>query len=63
MNRVQLRGEPLEGFCKKAKTTTNEYGLEDKRIFCYGWIDNLTGDYLDECRFCGAHVYNAKPLE
>lgn len=63
MNRAKLRGEPLEEFCKKAYTTTNEYGLDDKRIFCYGWLDSTSDEYLDECKICGALVNNAEPLE
>lgn len=63
MNRAKLRGEPLEEFCKKARRATNEYGLDDKRIFCYGLLDLATDDYLDECKICGAFVYNAEPLE
>ena len=62
-NRAKMRGEPLEEFCKKADTTTHEYGPDDHRIFCHGLIDPRDGYPCDECRNCGAYVGNARPLE
>ena len=58
-----LRGKPLELDCKSAKTTTGEFGNDDRRVFCYGIIDCETDEYLTKCKKCGAFEYNAKPLE
>lgn len=63
VSRAQLRGKPLHPLCKHAHTTTNEYGPEDKRIFCYGIRDLQIDDYLYMCYMCGAFVVNEKPPE
>ena len=56
MNRAELRGKKLEVFCKEAKTTTNEHGLNDNRVFCYGLNDSSTDSLIHECKDCKAHV-------
>ena len=63
LERQLLRGKPLDRDCISANTTTGEFGSDDKRVFCYGWIDAMTDEYLTKCKECGAFVYNAKPLE
>lgn len=63
VNRARLRGKPLDSDCKTAKTSTGEYGNDDRRVFCYGIIDSMNDEYLEKCKVCGAFVYNAKPLE
>lgn len=60
-NRAQLRGKPLDPWCKSARTTTNEYGLEDKRVFCLGRLDLMTEDPLEICVDCGAFIRNITP--
>lgn len=49
VSRAQLRGQPLDPVCKRAKTTSGEYGAEDKRVFCYGMGDD-NGFPLYMCR-------------
>ena len=63
VNRAILRGKPLDRDCRSANRSTGEYGDDDRRVFCYGWIDAMTDEYLTKCKECGAFVYNAKPLE
>ena len=63
INRAKLRGKPLDDDCKKANTTTQEYGLQDNRVFCFGLFDPKTDERLDKCVNCKAFVYNAEPLE
>lgn len=63
VNRSQLRGKPLDDDCKKARTTTNEYGENDNRVFCYGLFDCMYIDIADKCIKCKAYVDNAEPLE
>lgn len=63
VSRAILRGKPLDRDCKSANTTTGEFGNDDKRVFCYGYTDAMTEEYLTKCKECGAFVYNAKPLE
>lgn len=63
VNRAMLRGKPLDRDCKSAHTSTGEYGNDDRRVFCYGYIDCETEETLTKCKECGAFVYNAKPLE
>lgn len=63
VSRAQLRGKSLSPMCKKAHTTTNEYGLEDKRVFCYGLWEPMTEEPFDDCKLCGAFVRNETPLE
>ena len=58
--RATLRGHKLDSDCKRANTTTHEYGLDDNRVFCFGLHK---GDFtpLDKCLNCKAFVYNAEP--
>lgn len=64
ITRAQLRGEPLMvGFCNRAKTTTHEYGRQDNRVFCHGFIDCMTDELCETCAECKAHVRNAEPIE
>ena len=63
VTRAQLRGLPLDPLCKKANTTTHEYGQEDNRIFCYGWENCMTDEPEDLCAVCKAFIRNATPLE
>lgn len=61
VSRAQMRGQPLEPICKKAHTTTNEYGLADKRVFCCGIWEAMTDDPLETCRVCKAFIQNEEP--
>ena len=61
ITRKQLRGKPLDPLCKKANTTTNEYGLEDKRVFCCGIWEAMTDEPIERCRACKAFVQNEEP--
>lgn len=61
VNRAQLRGRPLDPLCKKAYTTTHEYGPEDKRVFCYGFNSMMTDEPEYECSQCGAFIRNMTP--
>lgn len=61
INRAQLRGKPLEWFCKSAVTTTHEYSVTDERVFCTGMINLMDDEPLDECIQCGAFIRNMKP--
>lgn len=61
ITRKQLRGKPLDSLCKKANTTTNEYGLEDKRVFCCGIWEAMTDEPIEICRACKAFVQNEEP--
>lgn len=67
VDRATLRGTPLDKECKRANTTTHEYGLEDNRVFCYGlyapFSDSEIGDIDKKCLNCKAYVLNATPLE
>jgi len=63
ITRAQLKKRPLEPICKRANTTTNEYGKEDNRIFCYGLIDSMNDELLEGCVYCGAYVGNADPIK
>jgi len=61
ITRAQMRGKPLDPLCKKAYTTTNEYGLEDKRVFCCGIWEAMTEEPVEMCRACKAFVQNEEP--
>lgn len=61
INRAQIRGKPLDPLCKRAHTTTNEYGLYDKRVFCCGIWDAMTDDPVKMCLLCKAFVRNEEP--
>lgn len=63
MTRADLRGEHFDEDCYLSRTTTNEFGQSDHRVFCYGSIDKTTDEPLDKCKECGAYVWNATPLE
>lgn len=65
VSRDILRGRPLLDMCKDRPDILrrNEYGDDDNRIFCGGFVDKSTDSYLDECVNCGAWVYNAEPPE
>lgn len=67
ISRAKLRGEPLEPYCKRANTTTNEFGKEDNRVYCYGlYQNNISGtseEIAECCRKCKAYIDNATPLK
>ena len=65
ITRRKLRGKPLDDDCKKAITTTHEYGMNDNRVFCLGlrWEGYEDIVYCDKCKECGALIDNSKPLE
>lgn len=67
LTRSQLRGEPLEEECYKAKTI-NELVTQNENI-CAVCCLGLYGEFSDgievddiqpECLKCGAYVYNEK---
>lgn len=62
ISRAKLRGYKLDEDCKRANTTTHEYGLEDDRVFCHGLYNCRTDEIIEKCLHCKAFVYNAKPL-
>lgn len=63
IDRATLRGKPLDEDCKRANTTTGEYGKEDKRVYCFGLYKECSNcDIRKECTECKAYVYNATPL-
>lgn len=57
-----MRGKPLDADCKKATRTSNEYGPEDKRIYCFGLFNMTKFEVLPKCKMCMAYVENAEPL-
>ena len=61
ISRGTLRGKSLDSDCYKARTSSNEYGAEDNRVFCYGLMDCMTEEMLNKCRECKANVINAEP--
>lgn len=61
VSRAQLRGKPLDPLCKMAHTTTGEYGVDDKRVFCYGLYDLKNDELLEMCASCKAFVRNEEP--
>ena len=63
ISRAKLRGKPLDPDCKKANTTTNEYGLEDKRVYCFGIWEAMTEEPIEMCNICGAFFRNSTPLK
>ena len=64
ITRAMLRGKPLIHNrpyfdCRRASTSTHEYGPDDPRVFCNGcveWIDpdGERGPFCEECRECRA---------
>ena len=63
ISRAKIRGEKLDEDCKKAYTTSNEYGLDDDRVFCYGLVDYSTDELIEKCKNCKALAYNSTPQE
>lgn len=64
INRAELRGHPLDKDCITAKTTTNEYGKNDNRIYCYGLYAEGSSYLINpKCSKCKAYVMNAEPLK
>lgn len=64
ITRAQLRGKPLDKECYRANRTTNEYGKDDNRVFCYGLYTEFSdSDINPECLKCKAYVGNAEPLK
>lgn len=61
IRRNKMRGKPLDRDCYKAYTTTNEFGPEDHRIYCYGLYDPMNDEPIEKCRQCNAFVRNVKP--
>lgn len=64
ITRANLRGKPLDRECYRANRTTNEYGKDDNRVFCFGLYSEFSDTDIDEkCLKCKAYVDNAEPLE
>lgn len=64
VSRAQLRGQKLDDDCKRyGHTTTNEYGREDKRVYCCGLYNLMTDEPLEKCKVCKAFVKNEKEPE
>lgn len=63
ISRAKLRGKKLDEDCKRAYTSTNEYGQDDDRVFCYGLVDYSTDELIEKCKNCKALAYNAAPPE
>ena len=62
ITREKQIGHPLYKECKKALTTTNEYGASDNRIFCHGlYEEQSVTEIREECINCKAFVHNAEP--
>lgn len=53
--------QELNEDCKRAYTSTNEYGPDDDRVFCYGLVDYSTDELIEKCKNCKALVWNATP--
>ena len=63
-DRAILRGKPLDEDCKRAKISKHEFGLNDKRCYCYGlFAPNTIYELHPKCQKCGAYCMNAKPQE
>lgn len=62
-NRSQLRGKELDEDCHGAVTSTNEFGINDNKIFCFGINDSSTESLIEKCINCRAHVSNVELLE
>ena len=63
INRAKIRRKKLDEDCKRAYTSSHEYGPDDDRVFCYGLIDYSTDELIEKCQNCRALAYNATPLE
>lgn len=50
ISRAKIRGKKLDEDCKRACTSTNEYGSDDDRVFCYGLIDCSTDELIEKCK-------------
>ena len=61
--RAKLIGRKLDPECRNAKTTSQEYGIHDNRVFCYGLYERQSEtDIREKCMKCKAYVFNAEPL-
>jgi len=54
LNRAQLRGKPLDDFCKLSKPIKET----DGNYYCYGLIDLMTDETEKECLDCNAFIGN-----
>lgn len=45
---------------KRGRPSTEFYLNGKPQIYCYGWIDKMTDEPIDECRKCLDHVKNAE---
>jgi hypothetical protein len=64
VTRRKLRGKPLDYDCKTAVPTTNEFGVDDDRVFCYGlYREQSETEICDKCLNCNAFVGNATHVE
>ena len=63
ITRAKLIGHKLDPECHNAKTTSQEYGIHDNRVFCYGLYERQSEtDIREKCMKCKAYVFNAEPL-
>ena len=45
---------------RRGKATHEWNDGEKDRIYCYGWIDKMTDEYLEQCLACPDHVTKAQ---
>ena len=62
VTRAELRGKKLDDDCKRAYTSSNEFGEDDNRVLCHGLYDIESDCILDKGLSCGAFACKAKPL-
>ena len=62
---AKLKDKALDTDCvlKKAYISTNEYGEEDNRRYCYGLFDNFKDEVSEKCKICEAYINNAVLLK
>ena len=48
------------GVKERGKSSIEFYKDGKPQYYCYGYVDSMTDELLDECKRCPEHVYKAQ---
>ncbi len=60
---VHVKKCPLRNIFGRARPTTEFYIDGKPQIYCYGWIDNRTDDFMETCQACADWVFGEQSDE
>lgn len=56
----EAKNTPGNGIKEKGKPSIEFYIEGKPQYYCYGYVDNMTDEIIDECKRCPKHVDKAQ---